>query len=423
MGFRDTLMKVIIKVHDVVELAKRFEASPAQAMRELTTQVKEGVKDTLERLLEAEIELFLGQEAQGENKRNGYSVRTFALKGVGAVQLRVPRDRLGRFDSKIVPAGRRYDEALEKDLALLHLAGLSTRMLSHISRRVLGLDVSAQEVSNALKTIVPQAKAFLERPLAGRAFKYLYVDGTNFRVRRTTVDREPTLVVIGVDEHEKKSVLAMVQGDKDSRAAWELVFTMLKERGLDASKVELGLMDGLPGLGEAFLEAFPQARIARCWVHKLRNVMPLVPRRYQAEFKSDWDKMAYASGREAAQLAFTAFEERWEKICGDAVARFVKDIDALFCHYDFPPTHWASLRTTNPIERVNKEFKRRSKSMEQMGPDGLKALLAFTALRLEFGWSTTPISSPKLANLNLSRTKRGHQAAAQLDEISRTLLN
>lgn len=423
MGFRDTLMKVIIKVHDVVELAKRFDASPAQAMRELTAQVKEGVKDTLERLLEAEIELFLGQDAEATNKRNGFRVRTFSLKGVGVLQLRVPRDRLGRFDSKIVPVGRRYDEALEKDLALLHLAGLSTRMLSHISRRVLGLSVSPPEVSNALKTIVPQAKAFLDRSLSGRNWRYLYVDGTNFQVRRTTVDREPTLVVIGVDDTDKKSVLAMVQGDKDSRQAWEMVFAMLKERGLDPSKVELGLMDGLPGLGEAFLEAFPRARIARCWVHKARNVMPLVPRRYQAEFKSDWDKMAYASGREAATLALTAFKERWQKICGDAVARFEKDVDALFSHYDFPPEHWASLRTTNPIERVNKEFKRRSKSMEQMGPDGLKALLAFTALRLEFGWSMTPISSPKLANLHLSPTKRGHQAAAQLDEITRALLN
>jgi putative transposase len=423
MGFRDALMKVIIKVHDVVEMAKRFEASPAQAMRELTTQVKEGVKDTLERLLEAEIELFLGQEAEGANKRNGYRVRTFTLKGVGAVQLRVPRDRLGRFDSKIVPAGRRYDEAHEKDLALLHLAGLSTRMLSQVSRRVLGIQVSPPEVSNALKTILPQAKAFLERPLSGRAYKYLYVDGTNFSVRRTTVEREPTLVVIGVDVNDKKSVLAMVQGDKDSRSAWEMVFATLKERGLDASKVQLGIMDGLVGLGEAFLEAFPRARIARCWVHKARNVMPLVPRRYQAELKSDWDKMAYANGRDEAGAALVAFKARWQGTCADAVARFEKDVDALFSHYDFPREHWASLRTTNPIERVNKEFKRRSKSMEQMGADGLKGLLAFTALRLELGWQQVPISAPQLANLHLAPSKRGHQAAAQMEEITKALLN
>jgi putative transposase len=416
-------MKVSIKVHDVVELARRFQSSPGEAMRELGLRIRDSVTETLEGLLETEIEMFLGEQAETGNKRNGYRIRTFAIKRIGAVQLRVPRDRHGEFKSKIVPSGRRYDEALEKDLALLNLAGLSTRMLSHVSRHVLGLSVSPQEVSNALKTIVPQAKAFLERPLTGRVFKYLYVDGTFFRVRRTTVDREPTLVVVGVDDTDRKSVLAMVQGDQDSRQAWEMVFAMLKERGLDASKVELGIMDGLPGLADAFLEAFPRARIGRCWVHKLRNVLPLVPRRYQAEFKSDWDKMAYASDGAAAKVASTAFKARWQKHCNDAVVRFEKDLDALLCHYDFPARRWAALRTTNPIERVNKEFKRRSKAMETMGPDGLKALLAFTALRLEYGWSLAPITSPQLDNLHLSPSKRSHRAAAQLDAISRSLLN
>ena len=417
-----TLMKLIVKIQDVVDVVKRFETSPGQAMHDLVTQVRVGAKEALERIMNAEIELFLGQDAEAANKRNGYSSRVFVMKGVGAVQLRIPRDRAGRFETKVVPASRRYDEPLEKDLALLHLAGLSTRTLSQVSQHVLGVRVSPQEVSNALKTIVPQAKAFLDRPLTGRAFKYLYIDGTNFLVRRTTVGREPTLVVVGVDETDRKSVLAMVQGDKDSRSAWALVFTMLKERGLDGNAVELGIMDGLPGLAEAFQEAFPRARICRCWVHKLRNVMPLVPKRYQAAFKADWDKMAYASSREVAQEAFTAFKSRWLPLCDDAVARFEKDLDKLLTHYDFPREHWNALRTTNPIERVNKEFKGRSKAMEQMGSDGLKALLAFTALRLEFGWQTTPIHSAKLANLNLSPTRRDH-ASAQLDAITKALIH
>ncbi|MFN0062832.1 MAG: transposase, partial [Myxococcaceae bacterium] len=222
---------------DVVELVKHFEASPKLAMREVVNHFRQGVGETLERVMKAELELFLGQEAELKNKRNGFSVRTYSVKGVGALQVRVPRDRASRFDSRVVPKGRRYDEALEQDLALLHLAGLSTRMLSHVSRHVLGIEVSPSEVSNALKTIVPAAKTFLSRPLAGRRFKYLYVDGTFFSVRRTTVEREPTLVVIGVDEADKKSILAMVQGDKDSRMAWEMVFNELKERGLDGSAV------------------------------------------------------------------------------------------------------------------------------------------------------------------------------------------
>lgn len=422
MSFRETLMKLVVKVHDVVELAKRLEANPAGLMREVGEHVRAGAKEVLERVMDAEITLFLGQQAETLNKRNGFVTRTFVFKGLGAIELRVPRDRAGRFETKVVPKGKRYDEALEKDLALLHLAGLSTRTLSHVSQRILGLTVSPQEVSNALATIVPAAKAFLDRDLTGRRFKYLWVDGTNFKVRRTTVDREPTLVVIGVDETDHKSVLAMVQGDKDARSAWEMVFASMKERGFDGSAVQLGIMDGLPGLGEAFLEAFPRARVARCWVHKLRNVMPLVPRRYQAEFKSDWDKVAYASGRAAAEACFVELKRRWEPLAGDAVARTQKDLEALLCHYDFPREHWSALRTTNPIERVNKEFKRRSKSMEQMGSDGLKALLAFTAVRLEFGWATTPITSAKLANLLLSPARQAHPSTS-IDAVTQGLLN
>jgi putative transposase len=141
--------------------------------------------------------------------------------------------------------------ATEKDIVPLNLAGLSTRMLGRPSTSLLGVRFSAQEVSNALHKIVPAAKAFLTRPLGGRRWMYLDVDGTYFRVRRATVDIEPTLVVLGVDDAGRKSLLSMLQGDKDSRAAWEVVFRELKERGLDPTEVQAGIMDGLPGLGDA----------------------------------------------------------------------------------------------------------------------------------------------------------------------------
>ncbi len=403
MGFGAQIMEVIVKVRDVVDLAKRFDESPTAAMREVVTGVQQGFKAALERVMDAEIALFLGSESGNGNKRNGYVTRNFAFKGLGVVQLRVPRDRNGKFVSKVVPPRRRYDEALEKDLALLHLAGLSTRTLSLLSKNLLGMKVSPQEVSNALHKIVPAAKAFLERDLSDRRFKYLYIDGTNFKVRRSTVEIEPTLVVVGVDDTDRKSILGMVQGDKDSKSAWEMVFSELKSRGLDGSAVQLGIMDGLPGLADAFRSAFPHAGVARCWVHKGRNVFPKVPKRYQAAFKSDWDKIQYADSRAAGEGAFADLESRWGKNCVDAVASLTKDLELLLVHYDFPSEHWDALRTTNPIERVNKEFKRRSKPMETIGPDGLKALLAFTAMRLEYGWLTTPITSAKLKNLPIGR--------------------
>jgi putative transposase len=402
---RDCAMKIVVRIADIVGLVKRFEESPAQAMREVVQEAHEAVRQGLEKVMDAELELFLGRPEQTGNKRNGYSTRSFGVKGVGTIALRVPRDRNGAFKTNVVPAHRHYDEATEKDLALLNLAGMSTRTLAMVSRQLLGISVSAQEVSSAMKTLVPAAKRFLDRPLGDRRWVYLYVDGTNFRVRRSTVDREPTLVVLGIDETGRKSVLSMIQGDKDNRRAWEAVFDDLKQRGLDSQAVQLGIMDGLPGLEQAFMEAFPKSRTARCWVHKARNVLPRVPHRYQAAFKADWDAVQYASSLEKAQEAFKSLQERWHKDAGDGVACMQKDLPSLLTHYEFPQEHWEALRTTNPIERVNKEFKRRSKAMEVVGAEGLKVLLAFTALRLEHGWSKTPITSGKLLALRYRKLR------------------
>ena len=107
----------------------------------------------------------------------------------------------------------------------------------------------------------------------------------------------------------------------------------------------------------------------------------------------------YADGKESARAAFAELKTRWDGTSGDAVACMERDLPELLVHYDMPREHWNALRTTNPIERVNREFKRRSKAMGTIGPDSLKTVLAFTALRLEYGWSTTPITSKKLCTL------------------------
>lgn len=414
----DEAMKIVVRVADVVGLARRFEESPTLAMREVVGHMRAAVAETLEQVMKAEIDLFLGREEQISNKRNGYASRTFGIKGVGTIRLRVPRDRDGQFSSNVVRGSRRYDEATERDIALLNLAGLSTRTLAQLSSSLLGVRVSAQEVSNALHTIVPAAKAFLGRRLDARKWMYLYVDGTNFRVRRSTVGIEPTLVVLGVDETGRKSVLSMVQGDKDSRVAWTAVFAELKARGLDPSAVQAGIMDGLPGLGDAFLDAFPKATVLRCWVHKARNVMPHVPRRYQAAFQVAWNEIAYADGLDSARIALEQLRQAWRKNAPDALSCLERDIDALLAHYTFPREHWDALRTTNPIERVNKEFKRRSKSMEVVSGEGLKAILAFTALRLEYGWLQTPITSNKLNSLKYREIRE-----QQLASLTKSLLN
>ena len=124
------------------------------------------------------------------------------------------------------------------------------------------------------------------------------------------------------------------------------------------------------------------------------------------------------NGLDGARTAFDQLRRTWSQDASDAVACIERHIEALLAHYTFPQGHWDALRTTNPIERVNKEFKRRSKSMDVVSGEGLKALLAFTAIRLEYGWSTTPIISNKLTPLKYRELRE-----RQLEEVTKSLLN
>ena len=131
-------------------------------------------------LLATEMTMFLGKPDQAANKRNGYEDREFALKGIGSIRLRMPIDRRRQFKSEIIRPSEQMDPRLKEDMAVLHLAGLSKRTMAIMSKRVLGVEVNPQTVSNSLELIKPKALAFLERDLSDRKFWALYIDGTNF---------------------------------------------------------------------------------------------------------------------------------------------------------------------------------------------------------------------------------------------------
>ena len=230
--------------------------------------------------------VFLGEPDQSDNKRNGYKEREYALKHVGAIRLRMPQDRRGRFESSVVPGKEQIDPRLKEDMAVLHLAGLSKRTLAMVSKRILGVEVGRDTVSNSLDVVREKALQFLTRPLGEKRYWALFIDGTNFRIqRRGSTEKEPSLVVLGLDERNCYSVLAIEPGTKDDADSWRAVFAELRSRELDMNGVRLGIMDGLPGLETAFCETFPKAVTARCWVHALKNAIAKTPERLRGAFK------------------------------------------------------------------------------------------------------------------------------------------
>jgi len=271
--------------------------------------------------------------------------------------------------------------------------------MAMISKRILGVEISKQTVSNSLELVEDKALEWLERPIS-EEFWALFIDGTNFRIqRRGSTEKEPSLVVIGINNKNQMSILAIQPGYKDNVESWRVVFSDLTRRGLNSQTVRIGIMDGLPGLENAFKESFTNAVTGRCWVHALKNAIAKTPERLRAAFQELSGRVMYASSENAARVAFKELKLAMGQDAQRAIQCLEKDLESLLAHYKFEKSLWRSLRTTNPVERVNKELKRRTKSMETIGEKTLMILVAFTAMRLEFHWRKIPVDSRQLNNL------------------------
>lgn len=388
-----SIVRFEFNVPEARQALQKFAEHRLKALEMIVTEARSSVAGALNQLMHAEMAVFLGQPDQQDNKRNGYHDREYVLKGIGTIRVRVPEDRKGRFKSAIIPKGERIDPRLSQDMAALHLGGISTRTLAMMSKRILGVNVSHQTVSSSLPLISEEAVKWLKRRLS-RKYWCLIVDGTYFHVRRLgNVEKEPSLVVLGIDENNRRSILAVEHGNRDSADNWRVVFRDLKARGLDGTQVKIGVMDGLPGLEAAFLEEFPQAVTARCWFHALQNALAKVPNRYHDAFHGMLKSVMYAEGHMQAKSAFEALKTAMNHECARAVACIEKDLESLISHFKFPKPLWKSLKTTNAVERIHKEFKRRARAMEAMGEQTLTTLVAFTALRLEMAWQWRAIDT------------------------------
>jgi len=327
-----------------------------------------------------------------KNYRNGYYYRNYTAKSIGTLRVKVPRDRLGHFNSQLISKYDRYEKKLEKDLALMFLSGISTRGVSLISETLIGRKISSSEVSQVNQELLTGIDSWRTRPLNDMKVKYVIVDGVFFPMRvKHSVEKIPMLVVIGVTEDNRRLILCIQQGDKDCASTWREIFKDLKSRGLDHQRIQLGIMDGLTGLERVFKDEFPNSKVQRCTVHVARNVMTKTPKKLKEKVADRIRDIFYASSKEKALERYKSFYKEYENIIPSAIKSLDNSIQSCLTFYSFPKEEWASLRTTNIIERLNKEFKRRTKSMEILaGEKSAYRLLSFIALKMEIGWRKAP---------------------------------
>lgn len=391
-------MEIKISVPEAVELIKELQERPSRIFEMATMNVQKDVGNYLTNLMKAELTHILGREeyerSDGEtNHRNGSYARKFCIKGIGEVDTKVPRDRKGEYQTQVLPRSKQYENRIAEDLSMMYLAGISTRTLSMLSKRLIGRTISHEEVSKANRELTDAVEKWRSRDLSGEKIKYIFVDGVIFKMRvEGSVENVAVLVAIGVTESGVKLVLGLQSGDKESATSWREFFRDLKSRGLDGSSVTLGIMDGLSGLEKVFEEEFPNSKVQRCQVHVARNVLVKVPHKIKKEVADDLRSIFYASSKKKADEFYKTFNEKWEKELPSAVKSLRQSINACLTFFKFPDEEWISLRTTNIVERLNKEFKRRTKPMEIVaGENACYRLLTFISLKMELSWRANPI--------------------------------
>lgn len=392
------MIEVSVNVPEVREFINDIIQAPQRVFDLIRFNVQESVGHYLSYLMNAELTMFLGRRryerrSRNGNYRNGSYERHFTLKGIGEVTVRVPRDRKGLFRSEVLPARKQYEDALREDLSLMFLSGISTRTLSLISNRLIGRAISHEEVSKANRELTEAVERWRTRDLSKEVIEYLYVDGVIFHMRMgASVEKVSVLVAIGVTQGKHRKVLGLQSGDKESAGNWREFFKDLKARGLQSEPVILGIMDGLAGLEKVFKEEFPNAQVQRCQVHVAKNVLAKVPRKFKEAVADDMRSIFYASSKEKAQEFLQQFKSKWGKELPSAVRCLESSVDACLTFFCFPKQEWISLRTTNVIERLNKEFKRRTKPMEIVaGENSCYRLLAFISLKMELHWRANPV--------------------------------
>lgn len=378
-------------------------------------EIRSAVKAVLEEILEAEIAAHLGA-APGERTearqgyRNGSYTRGLKTR-VGELEITVPRDRSGTFRPGVFERYRRMESPLEEALWRAYLEGISTRRVGDIAEALAGEGLSASSVSRLNGRLSERLQAWRERPLSG-AYPYLYLDGISLVVRwGGASERVSVLVALGVNQEGFREVLACVAGLRESEESWRGLLRALSGRGLQG--VRLVVSDACAGLKAAVADFLPQARWQRCTVHVMRNVLDKVPQRRRAEVAASLKTLWHQENAEEARHKAARVMEQYRTSLPAAMRTLEGALEDSLTFYACPREHWKMLRTNNPLERLMKEIRRRTKVAEQF-PNEDSALLLVTARlkRIHESWAERRyLDMAPLYELEQARTDQAAAAA------------
>lgn len=352
-----------------------------QLSKHLDKVVRGTVEETINALLDAEADR-LCQASRYErtekrrDTRAGHYTRNLSTKA-GDVKLKVPKLRTLPFETAIIERYRRRESSVEEALIEMYLAGVSVRRVEDITQALWGTRVSPGTVSNLNKKVYGRIEKWLNEPIEGD-YPYVFLDG--IWLKRSwggELKNVSVLVAIGVDMHGYRQVLGVKEGAKEDKGSWSAFLRHLKSRGL--SGVDLFISDKCIGLIESIVDFYPNAKWQRCVVHFYRNVFTAVPRSRVKEVAAMLKAIHAQEDQDAAEEKIASVVKKLKKMkLGNASKIVEEGAKETLSYYDFPSQHWRSLRTNNPLERLMREIRRRTRVVGAF-PDGQSALMLVAA--------------------------------------------
>ena len=343
--------------------------------------VRSSVEETLNTLLDAEADRICRAQRyerspERTDTRAGHYERQLETKA-GEVTLKVPKLRRLPFETAIIERYRRREASVEEALVEMYLAGVSVRRVEDITEALWGTRVSSGTVSRLNQRIYAQIDAWRTKPIEG-SHPYVFLDGLVLKrswageVRNVSV-----LVAIGIGTDGYRHILGVAEGDKEDRAGWLGFLRHLKDRGLNG--VQLIISDACVGLVDAAAEVLADARWQRCVVHWYRNVFSGVPTGKVADVARMLKAIHAQEDRPAAEAKAKEVAAKLGELKLGKAAKLVNEaVGDTLTYYAFPSTHWRQIRTNNPMERIIREIRRRTRVVGAF-PDGQSALMLVAA--------------------------------------------
>ena len=379
------------------ELMKQYvDSQKFTSTTEIMQAMKDLFRDAIQQVMESELDVELGYEKSermsdsetdnlSKNYRNGYSKKTVKTQ-LGEIEVKVPRDRNGEYEPKIIGKYSRNADGMEEKILSLYACGMSQRDIAEQIKNLYDVEISPELVSKISEKIMPEVNDWQNRPLES-VYPFVFMDAIHYKVKENhQYITKAAYVVLGITMEGSKDILGIWIGEHESSKFWLNVLTELKSRGV--RDVYLFCVDGLVGFREAIEAVYPNAGIQRCIIHQIRYSTRFVSYKDIKELMADLKLVYTAVTEDEALHNLMSFKEKWSKSYPSCVKTWEDNWDILSTFFAYPAEIRKIIYTTNIIEGLNRQFRQITKSKPSFTNDeSLRKMLYLASKNIVKRWT------------------------------------